>query len=79
MALHLAPSGLSRLATLADPELLILTRVYPPTSPAEAAGLVAGHGFGGGIVPGEDGLTVFMGPDGLVVGTPSVEAPTKDV
>ena len=79
MALHLAPSGLSRLATLADPELLILTHVYPPMSPAEAAGLVAGHGFGGDIVPGEDGLTVFMGPDGLVVGAPSVEAPTKDV
>jgi len=37
MELHLAPSGLARIATLADPELLIVTHVYPPTRPAEAA------------------------------------------
>ena len=67
MELHLAPSGLARIATLADPELLVVTHVYPPTRPADAALQVGQHGFGGHIVPGEDGLTVWIDEDGPVV------------
>ena len=67
MELHLAPSGLARIATLADPELLVVTHVYPPTRPADAVLQVGQHGFGGHIVPGEDGLTVWIDEDGPVV------------
>ena len=58
--------GVSR-ATLADPELLVVTHVYPPTRPADAVLQVGQHGFGGHIVPGEDGLTVWIDEDGPVV------------
>ena len=67
MEFHLAPSGLARIATLADPELLIVTHVYPPTRPSDAALLVEQYGFSGHIVPGEDGLTVRIDEDGPVV------------
>ena len=53
MELHLAPSGLARIASLADPDLLIVTHVYPPTRPADAALLCAQNGFGGNVVTGE--------------------------
>ena len=68
MELHLAPSGLARIASLADPDLLIVTHVYPPTRPADAALLVAQNGFGGKVVPGEDGLTVWIDEDGPIIG-----------
>jgi len=64
---HLAPSGLARIATLADAKLLIVTHVYPPTLPADAALLVGQHGFGGRIVPGEDGLSVRIDERGLII------------
>ena len=70
MELHLAPSGLARIATLAEAELLIVTHVYPPTRPADAVQRVAQHGFGGHIVPGEDGLTVRINEDGPVIEVP---------
>ena len=70
MEFHLAPSGLARIATLADPDLLIVTHVYPHTRPADAALLVEQHGFGGHIVAGEDGLTVHLHEDGPVVEVP---------
>ena len=67
MELHLAPSGLARIASLADPDLLIVTHVYPPTRPADAALLVSQNGFGGNVVPGEDGLTVWIDEDGPII------------
>ena len=70
MEFHLAPSGLARIATLAGAELLIVTHVYPPTRPADAALLVGQHGFGGHVVPGEDGLIVWIDEDGAVLEAP---------
>ncbi|MEX2472298.1 MAG: hypothetical protein WEA34_08980, partial [Gemmatimonadota bacterium] len=54
------------LARTARPGLLILTHVYPPMSPDEAARRV-GAGYDGTVVAGRDGLRASKGPKGWTV------------
>jgi ribonuclease BN (tRNA processing enzyme) len=63
---HLSPRGVAALARVAMPELLIVTHVYPPQSPAEALGLVRA-GYSGRAVAAWDGLRARIGPDGVTV------------
>lgn len=63
---HLAPEDVVELARTARPELLILTHVYPPMTPGEAARRV-GAGYGGTVVAGRDGLGASKGPEGWTV------------
>lgn len=67
---HLAPSDVARLAGSARPDLLVLTHVYPPRTPEEAAASVRTL-YPGRVVPGYDGLRVRVGPMGV--------APAPDV
>lgn len=69
---HLSPAGVAELARVAEPELLVVTHVYPPMEPDEAATRVAESGFEGRCVAGADGLRVRLG-DAVTVdssGTP---------
>lgn len=63
---HLAPEDVMELARTARPELLILTHVYPPMTPDEAARRV-GAGYAGTVVAGRDGLRASKGPAGWTV------------
>lgn len=63
---HLAPEDVVELAGTARPELLMLTHVYPPMTPEEAARRVEA-GYDGTVVAGRDGLRASKGPDGWTV------------
>jgi ribonuclease BN (tRNA processing enzyme) len=67
---HLAPSDVARLAEAAHPDLLVLTHVYPPRTPDEAASAVRAL-YGGRVVAGYDGLRIGIDPSGV--------APAPDV
>ncbi len=45
--LHLSPASVAEMATLAEPELLLLTHVFPPVAPDEMAWAVAQRGYRG--------------------------------
>lgn len=59
METHLAPASLARLAREARPELLVTVHGYPPLEPRNVPGLVEAAGYGGRVLPGEDGLCVI--------------------
>ena len=61
---HLAPATLAEMARVMDPALLLVTHVYPPLAPEEAARRVAAHGFGGRVEAARDGTTVRLGAGG---------------
>jgi ribonuclease BN (tRNA processing enzyme) len=67
---HLSPVLLAELAAVADPDLLVVTHVYPPLSPDEAVRLVRER-FQGATVAGRDGMAVRIGPQG----PPAIDPP----
>lgn len=66
---HLTPSGLAQMASIARPDLLVVTHVYPSRTPAEAVAAI-GRGYDGPIVAGEDGLRVRIRDDAVAVDLP---------
>ncbi len=70
MELHLTPRTLAQLAAAVDPELLVVTHVYPAHSPEEAVSGVRDR-FAGRVVAGEDGLRVRVSPGSLAVDPPA--------
>ena len=60
MKLHLSPASLARMAQRVQPELLVVTHVYPPADPDEAVARVSECGFDGRIVAGVDGLHIRL-------------------
>jgi len=58
---HLSPSGVAELARAAEPDVLIITHVFPPLRPQEVPDLVAAAGYAGTVICGEDGLSVSLG------------------
>lgn len=63
---HLTLADVVELARTARPGLLILTHVYPPMTPDEAARRV-GAGYDGTVIAGRDGLRVSKRPEGWTV------------
>lgn len=59
---HLSPRLVAQLAAVAEPELLVLTHVYPPSSPADAAERVA-ELYHGTVLAGWDGMRITLGED----------------
>lgn len=63
---HLWPEAVAALADRADPELLVLTHLYPPLTPAEAVERVR-SAYDGSVVAAADGMVFVPGPDGWTV------------
>jgi ribonuclease BN (tRNA processing enzyme) len=59
--LHLSPVGVAEIASVAEPGLLVLTHVYPPLEPEDAAGQVTAAGYGGRVLAAKDGLRLALG------------------
>lgn len=64
LANHLSPAGVAALAQVAQPDTLVITHVYPPLRPHEAAAQVASAGFEGRVIAAEDGMTFPLGGPG---------------
>lgn len=58
MDAHLSPATLAELAREAEPDLLVVTHLYPPLDPDAVAGLVRDAGYEGEVVVAWDGTTV---------------------
>jgi ribonuclease BN (tRNA processing enzyme) len=58
VAIHLTPSQVADLASIARPDLLVLTHTYPPLVPEETPALVRAAGYDGPVVAGLDGERV---------------------
>jgi len=69
MDTHLSPRGVAWLAGEASPELLVLTHVYPPQRPEEAAEAVRGQ-YPGWVEAARDGMAVRIGPSGVAMDRP---------
>lgn len=67
---HLSPRSVAEMARTAAPDLLLLTHVYPPQTPEEAARRVAEEGWGGRVEPARDGTSVTLGD-----GAPTLDRP----
>ncbi len=63
---HLAPADVSALAGVVQPTVLVLTHVYPPLTPDEAADRVRST-YSGRVVAAFDGMALTSGPDGWTV------------
>lgn len=63
---HLSPRSVAELASAAEPELLLLSHVYPPQSSADAVGDVARR-YGGRVRAAFDGMRVRIDSDGVAV------------
>jgi ribonuclease BN (tRNA processing enzyme) len=59
--LHLSPVGVNEIASVAKPGLLVLTHVYPPLEPEDAASQVTAAGYGGQVLAAKDGLHLSLG------------------
>jgi ribonuclease BN (tRNA processing enzyme) len=59
--LHLSPAGVAEIASVAKPGLLVLTHVYPPLQPEDAAAQVTSAGYGGRVLAAKDGLRLPLG------------------
>jgi len=66
---HLSPHTLAQFATIANPELLIVTHVYPFQTPEQAVTQVREQ-YTGSVLAAEDGLRVTLGSRGPVVTLP---------
>ena len=70
---HLSPRSVAELAGAADPDLLVISHVYPPLTPADAVVQVrASHG--GRVVAARDGLRIGVSREEVTV-DPSPEVP----
>jgi ribonuclease BN (tRNA processing enzyme) len=58
--LHLSPTGVAEIASVAKPGLLVLTHVYPPLKPEDAADQVTSAGYGGRVLAAKDGLRLSL-------------------
>jgi ribonuclease BN (tRNA processing enzyme) len=67
MDIHLTPTGLAELATLASPELLVTVHVYPPLDPARVPDLLRERGYTGRSLAGFDGLEIRVGAGAVEV------------
>lgn len=68
---HLTPRTVGDLATAVDPEVLVLTHLYPGVPRAGLPDLVAERGYSGRAVVGRDGLVVEGRAGSLQVRDPS--------
>lgn len=62
---HLSPTQVATLATTAEPDVLVLTHVYPPSTPEEARSGVTAH-YAGRTLAAYDGMKVRISRDGAV-------------
>jgi len=69
MELHLSPVGLAEMAGLAEPELLVVTHVYPPLTPDQAVARITER-YGGATLAAADGLRISLGAGGPTVDPP---------
>ena len=69
MRFHLSPEGLAGLASVATPDLLIVTHVYPDQSPDEAVRGVERR-YEGRVCAGRDGMRVRVRPSSVTVDPP---------
>lgn len=67
---HLSPRSVADLALAAEPDLLLVSHVYPPQTPEEAVARVAER-YGGRVDVARDGLRVRIGEDGVAVEPPA--------
>lgn len=67
--IHLTPSQVAELASVARPAVLVLTHAYPPLVPDQLPHLVHEAGYEGAVLAGYDGLWID-----LVEGRPSTNA-----
>lgn len=63
---HLSPRGVAQLAAVAEPDLLVVTHVYPDQTPSEAATRVS-RLYHGAVIAARDGMRIELGPDGPLV------------
>jgi len=63
---HLSPGSVAKLASIARPELLLLTHVYPPLRPEGAVASVR-EGYEGRIEAARDGMRIRLGSAGVAV------------
>lgn len=63
---HLGPEGVARLACDARPELLLVSHVYPPQTPREAAEAVR-RSYPGRVEAAQDGVRVRMTSSGVAM------------
>jgi ribonuclease Z len=68
---HLSPRSVAELALAAEPDLLLVSHVYPPRTPEEAVGRVARR-YGGRVEAAVDGLRVHIFEEEVVVVEPPV-------
>lgn len=68
---HLSPHSVADLALAAEPDLLLVSHVYPPQTPGEAVARVAER-YRGRVEVAHDGVRVRIGEDGVVVEPPGV-------
>ena len=69
MESHLSPRGLAEMADVVGPELLIVTHVYPPQTPAQAVERVRER-YAGRTVAAVDGLRVRIAEADVTVDPP---------
>ncbi len=58
---HLSPAGVATLAGASSPARVVLTHVFPPMEPGDAADAVRGAGYDGAVIPATDGLWLPLG------------------
>ncbi len=59
---HLSPSSLAEIATVANPEILVVTHMYPEVDRSTLPDLLRSMGVEGTVVLGEDGFRFSLGP-----------------
>lgn len=67
---HLSPRSVAELASATMPELLVVSHVYPPRSPEQAAAEIAAH-YAGRIEAARDGLTIVVADRRVTVDPPT--------
>lgn len=63
---HLSPRSVAELAGAADPDLLVISHVYPPLTPAEAVAQVRAS-YAGRVVAARDGLRIGISREKVTV------------
>jgi ribonuclease BN (tRNA processing enzyme) len=70
---HLSPASVAALARVAEPRLLLLTHVYAPQIPEDAARSVGEHGWPGRVEAARDGTTVRFREGAMRVDHPGTQ------